>query len=51
MMAIVKLVEVLRRDLVQWNLWRRENPRELLLDLVRANLIGANLCEADLSGA
>ena len=39
-----------RRDVAAWSAWRRENPGASI-DLVGANLYGANLRGADLSGA
>jgi uncharacterized protein YjbI with pentapeptide repeats len=49
-MANEEQVKILRQGAEAWNKWREENL-EVEVDLVGANLFGANLCEVDLRGA
>lgn len=48
-MANPELLKLLKEGVTAWNRWRAENPR-IYLDLVGADLRGANLVGANLSG-
>ena len=48
-MANPEHVEILKRGVEVWNKWREENP-DVKPDLSYADLRGANLDNADLSG-
>ena len=45
-----RMLKLLTRDVLQWNVWRRQHPLTLI-DLSRANLSRANLVRANLSRA
>ena len=49
-MADSEHLSKLRRDLNEWNKWRKDNP-QIKPDLTSAPLQGADLINADLSGA
>jgi hypothetical protein len=49
-MANDEHVAILKKGVAAWNAWRSKNP-DIVPDLQQADLIGANLIDADLSGA
>jgi len=49
-MANPEHVEILKQGAEAWNKWRKVYP-EVVPDLAKAYLVGANLCHANLYGA
>ena len=49
-MANEKQLDLLKRSVEEWNIWRAENPKEEI-DLMSADLFQTNLSGADLQNA